>query len=407
MSKNQKKFWRALEKFANGAVMAEWSRELGDDAGCVRPYLALANELAETHPCINAFGCGYPHRVEERQPGQWLAYCETEDSCPPFTLTNQDLFVFAVDTAKLCSSIARALGFEACASRQVGGVRVVPVGTHGPARSCAYLMFPPDSLRMARDVERLFGVQPDPFLVLTPTGLHCSVEVESALRRQQCIHMPMSAALVLGNDGSLAASSAADSLLKEFQRRQAEGRSIVKTVERIDRNMEAVAQGKIDLLRENSELKQLHGDGLLKFVTRVAADDFRCFAVIMALGNRKAAADFLSVPHRTFYDRVDKWPAMSRDHQRMFRMVEWRKKSSRKIKVSLPESMMSGDAGDNGESPETLAATLEELKNRATDNRNYPDILRQVLEALQNQNAVNWKSVKTELVEMLAEEVPQ
>ena len=44
---------------------------------------------------------------------------------------------------------------------------------------------------------------------------------------------------------------------------------------------------------------------MFKFALRVEPEDFRAFAIIMALGNRKAAADFLKVPHRSFYDRVE------------------------------------------------------------------------------------------------------
>ncbi|HEU5070882.1 MAG TPA: hypothetical protein VFV96_10795 [Verrucomicrobiae bacterium] len=405
MSKNQKGFWRALEKLATGAVMAEWNRELGHDTARARPYLALANGLAETYPCQNAFGCGFPHRVEQHKPGQWVAFCETEDSCPPFQVANTELFVFAADTSKLCSGIARALGLDASVSRQVGGVRALPVGTYGAARANVYLMFPTDASRMAREVERLFGIQPDPFLLLTPTGMHCSAEVESALRRQSCLHIPMSAALLLGDKGSLAPSSAADSLLKEFQRRQADGRLLVKTVERIDRNVDAVARNQYELRKENDELRQLHTEGYFKFALKVDAADFQAFAVIIALGNRKAAAEHLQIPHRSFYDRVDKWPQRGREYQLMWRFIEWRKRSGRHIKVRLDESLQSGESGGQAENPETLRETLESVK--ASESTNYPDLLADIFGALQRQNAANWSSVKTELLKLIREELPQ
>jgi hypothetical protein len=405
MSKNQRGFWRALEKLANGAIMAEWNRELGHDAERARPYLALVNGLAETHPCINPFGCGYPHRVEERQPGQWSAFCETDDSCPPFTVTNSDLIVFAANTTKLCVSISHALGFEASTSRQIGGVRALPVGTYGATRSSVYLMFPADASRMAREVERLFGIQPDPFILLTPTGMHCSPEVESALRRQACLHIPMSAVLTLCNDGSLASNSVAESLLKEFLRRQADGRLLVKTVERIDRNIDAVARNQYELRKENEELRQLNKDGYFNFAVRVKGDDFLAFAVIMALGNRNAAADHLKIPHRTFYNRVDQWKSRGKEYQLMLRYMEWRKRSSRHLKVELNPSLQSGDAGNQPENPETMADVLTEI--RVADNKSYPAMLADILQALERQNAGNWMKVRQELVEMIKEDVLQ
>ena len=52
-------------------------------------------------------------------------------------------------------------------------------------------------------------------------------------------------------------------------------------------------------------------------------------AVIMALGNRKAAADHLKIPARTLYHRVDQWAGRGKDYQLMLRYLEWRKRSSR------------------------------------------------------------------------------
>lgn len=385
--------------------MAEWNRELGHDAERARPYLALANGLAETHPCRNAFGCGYPHRVEEREPGRWLALCETEDSCPPFPVTNKDLLVFVADTAKLCGNIARALGFEASTSRQIGGVRALPVGTYGAARASVYLMFPADASRMAREVERLFGIQFDPFLLLTPTGMHCSAEVESALRRQACLHIPLSAVLTLGNEGSLAPNTSAESLLKEFQRRQADGWLLIRAVERIDRNIDAVARNQYELRKENEELRQLNKDGYFNFAVRVNGDDFLAFAVIMALGNRKAAADHLKIPHRTFYNRVEQWKSRGKEYKLMLRYMEWRKRSSRHLKVELNPSLQSGNAGDQTENPDTLADVLTEVE--AAESKNYPALLADVLEALERQNTGNWIKVRQELVEMIKEDVMQ
>jgi hypothetical protein len=405
MSKNPKGLWRALEQLADGAVMAAWSRELGHDAERARSFLILANGLAETYPCMNVFGCGYPHRVEERRPGQWSAMCETDDGCPPFTVANKDLFVFAADVKKLCGRISKALGFEASMCRQVAGVRVVPVGTYGAAHSNVYLLFPGDSARMAREVERLFGVQPDPFLLLTPTGIHCSAEVESALRRQSCMHIAMSAALTLADDGSLSPSRVVESLLNEFQRRQADRRALVKTLERIDRSIEAVARDKYNLQKENEELRQLNNDGYFKFAVRVKGEDFLAFAVIMALGNRKAAADHLKIPHRTFYNRVEQWATRGKEYKHMVRYMEWRKRSSRHLKVQLNPSLQSGEAGDQPENPETMADVLTEIK--VADNKDYPALLADVLQALERQNAGNWMKVRQELVETIKEDVMQ
>jgi hypothetical protein len=126
----------------------------------------------------------------------------------------------------------------------------------------------------------------------------------------------------------------------------------------------------------------------------------------MAYGNRKAAAGQLEIPHRTFYDRVERWANMDREHQRMYRLVEWRKKVSRKISVNLPETVMAGDSGEQAENPETIKQALDALRANAAEG-DHSQLLRDILQALRNQNASNWNKVRQELIEILMEEVPQ
>src|SRR5437879_6110660 len=156
---------------------------------------------------------------------------------------------------------------------------------------------------------------------------------------------------------------------------------------RLERKLEAVAQRHFELQSENDELRALQKDGFFKFALRVGPEDFQAFAVIMALGNRKAAAEFLSMPHRTFYDRVGKWTFRGKDYQRMARWIEWRKNISRKIKLRLGDSMQSGEPSDETENPETVKDVLSGIS--AADNRDYPAILREILEALAQQNPKN------------------
>jgi hypothetical protein len=195
-------------------------------------------------------------------------------------------------------------------------------------------------------------------------------------------------------------------MLAEFARRLGKGKGLASVVQQINNNLQAIAKGSAELRRENEELKEMQGAGLFKFALRVAVEDFQAFAAVMALGNRKAAADFLDIPLRTFYDRVDSWKARGKDYQRMFRMVEWRKATGRKIQVRLEDSLMSSD-GSDAENPETLGSVLARMREQGSDSRSFPDVLRQVWQALQEQNAGNWSGVRDELVEMLSDEVPQ
>ena len=185
----------------------------------------------------------------------------------------------------------------------------------------------------------------------------------------------------------------------------AEGTGLARTVEKIGRDIEAVAKNQYELRKENEELRQLNKEGYFNFAVRVNGDDFLAFAVIMALGNRKAAADHLKIPARTFYHRVDQWAGRGRDYQLMLRYMEWRKRSSRHLKVELNPSLQSGESDDQPENPETIADVLTEIK--AADTKSYPALFAEVLQALERQNSGNWMAVRKELVELIKEEALQ
>ena len=66
----------------------------------------------------------------------------------------------------------------------------------------------------------------------------------------------------------------------------------------------AIAKNEYELRQENAELQRLQAEGYLKFAAKISGSDFTAFIYIMALGNRKKAADALGIPHRSFYDRL-------------------------------------------------------------------------------------------------------
>jgi len=180
-----------------------------------------------------------------------------------------------------------------------------------------------------------------------------------------------------------------------------------KGVEAVRINTEAIARNEYELRHEYAELQRIHAEGYLKFTARVNANDFTAFIFIMTMGNRKAAADELNIPHRSFYDRVDKWREMGPEYKRMFRMVEWRKKIGRKIKVRIEDSLLSGEPNDQAENPETIRDVLTRIEDQEVDNRDYPDILRQILGVMSTQNPGNWLAVNNEVIGILSEELPQ
>ena len=180
-----------------------------------------------------------------------------------------------------------------------------------------------------------------------------------------------------------------------------------KGVETVRLNIEAIAKNEYELRQENAELQRLQAEGYLKFAAKVNGGDFTALIYNMALGNRKKAADALGIPHRSFYDRVNKWLEMGSEYKRMFRLVEWRKNVGRQLKVRLEDSLLSGEPNGSAENPETIRDVMTRMKDQEVDSRDYPAILRDILEAMSKQNPANWRSVNKEVLEIITEELPQ
>jgi hypothetical protein len=177
-------------------------------------------------------------------------------------------------------------------------------------------------------------------------------------------------------------------------------------VDAVRLNTEAIAKNEYQLRQEIAELRSLAEGGFLRFVNRVDPDDFRTFAAIMLTGNRYRAAEALRIPDTTLWTRVAAWPSRGTEHKRMYRVIEWRKKVGRKIKVRLDDSLLGTEVEGQAENPETAADVLAAMRDK-TDEMSRDDLLRDILQALCRQNADNWESVRDELIEILKAEVPE
>jgi hypothetical protein len=401
--------WKTLEAFAESnppaAVLASWRHHTGPEFGTMGNFLRAAARLAQVYPCLSESGCGDPHEVVSLDDGRWLARSQEDlRDCPAIWLTEAELTVYELDTERFGVALCRALGFEpaSASGASEAAPKLWPVGTHLETRSPAFLALCPNESQLMLNLQGLMAVCREPFILLAPTARHRSELIGSMLQRERCAFIPLAPCLAPDGDGFRLAAPVAP-VLDRFAAGLATGDGLVKTVERIDRNIEAVAQDKYELRKENEELRQLNKEGYFNFAVRVNGEDFLTFAVVMALGNRKAAADHLKIPARTLYHRVDQWAGRGKDYKLMLRYLEWRKRSSRHLKVELNPSLQSGESGDQPENPETMADVLTEIK--AADNRDYPALLAEVLEALQRQNSGNWTMVRQELVEMIKDEV--
>lgn len=370
------KFWRALERLPDGAVMLEWEHELGEEFEIARPFLLMSQELARTYPCTNSAGCGIPHRVEGHAG---IAVCELDEWCAPIRVESRDLLVFTVDTPKLCSGIADALRLGRPVGRNGTGARADWVGTCGGANSSVFLMCPGDSTRMAREVERLFCAHPDPFVLFTPTGIHCSREVESALKRQSCLHIPLAWALALNGADGLTVRNSIQPLLDQFTRGLAEGKGLVKTVERMDRNLELVAKDKFELRTAVSKLERMRAQGMFAFVEKIDPETLQQFLMIIAAGNVAKASRELGMSDSTLRSKVEGWHQRGKRYAALAEFVRWRK--SIKGQAGMERAM--------------------EIASGAERDVDYPSLLRDILGELAEFNEQNWEERAEELAQLL------
>ncbi len=377
------KFWQALERLPGGAVMFEWQRELGDEFERARPFLSLSPDAAKTFPCTNAAGCGYPHHIDERVRGRWLAVNHSDEWCAPIELEAKDLLLFSVDVTLLCRSIAKALEFRAPVGDKRFGTRVESVGLHGSTNAKVYLMFPGDGARMMREVERLFCAQPDPFIVLTPTGIHCPREVETALKRQSCAHISLADALTWNGSSGFSARKSVRPMLERFASGMAHGNGLAKTVERIDRNLESVANQNQELRAAKARLEAMQAEGLFAFASKIDHDTLKILFAILANGDVAKASRGLKMSDSTLRGVIASWKRRGKAYVALADFVRWRKSIKGKAGKEFTQRLASGGERD-------------------TD---WPAMVRDILEMLEQFNSDNWAEKCDQLAEVLREVV--
>jgi len=401
--------WSSLEQFATpAAVLAEWQEVLGADSPMFQPFLRPTNKQALDYPCTNRPPCGCRHEVI---PSLMVAACRCEaQECGRIKVEPKDVLVYALDARKFCGAIRDALGFAAPPDENAvidGARHSWPVGIHRETHAAAYLSIRQTEGDFVSELDGILRGVAEPFILLTPTQRHQTAVVQGILQRQRCALIPLSGSLALSGTARFTVTNSIQALLDRFAAGLAEGKGLVRTVEKLGRDLEAVAKGNYELRKENEELRQVVAGGYLKFVRSVDPVDACGFFFILAYGDRAKAARELGVDQRRFYERVESWAAKRPAYRLMFALVKCRKTSLRKGTVPLGMSLQAGGVHDEAENPETLAAVLEHVKAGRLSQEGYPELLREILGALVEMDPKNWQAIRAELVGNIREEVPQ
>ncbi len=376
--------WRSLETLTKpAAVLAEWRLLTGDEFDRVLPFLRRTDRQSDTFPCTHRPACGVRHDVEEMEDGVSFRAVSRDDvvNCRPFLLQPRDLLIHELDTLKLCGAIRTAFGFQSAAVGALNGaVKSHAVGVRGAARSRVLLTIGANEDRLLREIEVLLGLIGAPFILLTPTPTHCTVRVEGVLRRNCCAFIPLSAALAPGERGTLLATTPIDGILAEFDRVLAtRGEGLVKTVENIGRNIEAVAKQNEDLRAAKARLEQMQAEGLFAFAKKIDRETRNIFFSILAKGDVAKASRELDIKDSTLRSKIADWKNRGKVYAALAEFVRWRK-------------AIHGQAGRE------VAKRLISGAERDVD---YSALIQDVLVELESFNRDNWEEKCEELADLL------
>jgi len=462
------KFWNIIETAPEAAAARSWKQWLDGPSLDAIPHqfnsatmvgLLRTGRLVDHLPCEK---CGCSHRVH-RQGATFAGICECGKGCEDMRLSAAEVSEWQLNPRSLGKAVAKAFDLVPTIG-DMGLNRTMQIALHGAECLPIILTIQPDLESFRNLVCQLSTRLSGGFILLAPTQRFADdgslklldqanarlFDLESNLLQilangkfrvrisgeelfssdSQPTRKPASedkagrmgqvvgdihkklAAVESGirDIRDLKRSEVSDSprvVLENIHREVIAGRVENRHgFEKVSNSMDAVAQGNHELRKENDELRRFHKEGYFKFALIVDAEDFQAFAAIMVFGNRKAAAERLKIPFRSFYDRVKKWAARGKEYQLMMRYIEWRKRSGRHIKLRLEESVQSGESGGYPENPETLYEILE-TGLKTSDNANRANLLADILNALQAQNPKNWMKVRDELVQIIQEELPQ
>ena len=404
----KKGLWQTLERLPSlEAVLAEWQIMLGKDFFNAQPFLLPTIRQSRTYPCTNRPACGCYHEVIVHTPERIVAVCRCDTrECKKILLQPKDIIIYALDSKKFSKAIQDAFAFNSNENTSfTAKPHRLPVGTHSKTHSPVYFLTQNTEEDFLKELEELISAETVPFILLTPSNQFNTPNAKDVLKRHQSVVIPLLSTLYFRGPGKFTITQSIQPILEQFKKGLGEGSGLVKTVERIDRNIEAVAKNKHELESENEELKRLAKDGLFNFLTQVEADDFRFFIAICMHGDRAKAARALKVKQRTFYDRVNSWPSRGQQYNRMYKMICSVKKLKTKI-VSLPGSIQHGGSRNENENPEILHEILQKIK-QSSNSSAYPHILQEVFDAILNMNKDNWSAIRKELLPLLQEELPQ
>lgn len=240
--------WNGLEVLSTqAALLVEWQEALGDDFDSARVFLRPTHQQVDSYPCTHPLPCGCRHRVVFESEEDVSAVCDCDEGgCDAIFLRPEDLVVYALNGQLLASRICEAFQFEKMESPPMGDVRSSFVGCWGLRRSSVFFFVPMGEKNLLDETDRFRTASVDPFVLLTPTARFCTPLVMRALRQCGAAHMSLAGLITLASPSQLAflprGKETAETILKDFGRRIAEGTSLERAIARVEGKLSALSK---------------------------------------------------------------------------------------------------------------------------------------------------------------------
>lgn len=381
------KLWHTLEALADGAVIAEWALELGDEFERVRLFLQDTADEAKTFPCLKRIPCECRrHRLEPVRRGEKvfkMSVCDCGE-CKPVLLKLTRLILHELNRPRLADAVTRLCGW-----RKTPTDLILPgvwqLGTWNDLRANLYWCAGGRADRVRRMVDSLFAIDSSPFILVLPTRANLTPSLDAALKREGCCALPLEEHLTIESTGTLKLEQSIDGIREEFEDRAATRRDVGKVLRGIYERFGEFGAEHRELRRTKERLETMLAEGMFAFTKQVDARAFKVICTILAQGDVAKASRELNMSDTALRDEIKSWKGRGKVYETLADLVRWRKVVGRSHEIPLNDSIL-----------------LEKTKNV-----DHPALLSDVLDELLSMTEGNWADKAEDLAERLRPHVPR
>lgn len=190
------------------AIPAFWEFHCGPDFEFIRPYLRVTDIEAGSYPCPRPNWPLCPRRIVDYGNGQYAALCrDPHGLCERVELTRKDVLLHGLDLAGFTRALAGPLvvNWQAPKERH-DGIYAIGLSLRRETRAQpVFLAILPESMRLRTSLHELLLGFSGPFVLITPTSRHHTVEVQELLQRRGIVLSTLDEQIAVNGCGELAA----------------------------------------------------------------------------------------------------------------------------------------------------------------------------------------------------------